>query len=54
MKRLNKLKGMYALLVAVAAMIGITICGSCSADEDYDFVYHYGQELCTRAEREMG
>ena len=26
---------MYALLIAVAAMIGITIYGSCSADEDY-------------------
>ena len=34
MKRLNKLKGMYALLIAVAAMIGVTIYGSCSADED--------------------
>ena len=35
MKRFNKTNGMYALLVAVAAMIGITIYGSCSADEDY-------------------
>lgn len=35
MKRLNKLKGMYALLVAVAAMIGVTIYGSCSTDEDF-------------------
>ena len=52
MKRLNKLKGMYALLIAVVALIGITIYGSCSADEDYD--YYSGQELSTRAEREMG
>ncbi len=35
MKRLKELKGMYALLIAVAAVIGITIYGSCSADEDY-------------------
>lgn len=53
MKRLNKLKGMYALLVAVAAMIGVTIYGSCSADEDHDYGYHYGQELSTRAEKLM-
>ena len=38
MQRLNELKGMYALLVAVATMIGITIYGSCSADEDYGYV----------------
>ena len=43
---------MYALLIAVAACIGITINGSCSADEDYD--YYSGNELTTRAEREMG
>ncbi len=35
MKRLNKFKGMYALLVVVAAVIGITIYGSCSADGDF-------------------
>ena len=40
MKRLNKLKGMYALLIAVAALIGITIYYSCSTDEDYDYGYH--------------
>ena len=43
---------MYALLIAVAACIGITIYASCSADEDYD--YYSGNELSTRAEREMG
>ncbi len=43
---------MYALLIAVAAVIGITIYASCSADEDYD--YYSGNELTTRAEREMG
>ncbi len=47
-----KQKGMYALLVAVAACIGITIYASCSADEDYD--YYSGNELSTRAERDMG
>ena len=52
MKRFTKFKGMYALLMAVAAMIGITIYGSCSSNEDYD--YYSGQELSTRAEREMG
>lgn len=31
----NRLKGMYAQLVAVATMIGITIYGSCSSEEDY-------------------
>ena len=35
MKRFNKTKSIYALLIAVAAMIGVTIYGSCSADEDY-------------------
>ena len=35
MKRTNKLKRMYALLIAVAACIGITIYGSCSSDEDF-------------------
>ena len=43
---------MYVLLVAVAACIGMTIYASCSADEDYD--YYSGNELTTRAEREMG
>jgi len=43
---------MYVLLIAVAAVIGITIYASCSADEDYD--YYSGNELTTRAEREMG
>ena len=52
MKRLNKFKGLYALLVVVTTMIGITIYESCSADEDYDD--YSGQELSTRAEREMG
>lgn len=50
--QVNKRESMYALLVAVAVMIGITIYGSCSADEDYD--YYSRQELSTRAEREMG
>ena len=49
--QVNKRESMYALLVAVAVMIGITIYGSCSADEDYD--YYSRQELSTRAEREM-
>ena len=35
MKRFNKTKSIYALLIAVAAMIGVTIYGSCSADEDF-------------------
>ena len=52
MKRLNKQKGMYALLIAVAAMIGITIYGSCSADEDYDG-YSSKDELFTLADGEM-
>ena len=52
MKRLNKLKGMYALLIAVAACIGITIYASCSADEDYDN-YSTGDELFTLADGEM-
>ena len=43
-----KQNGMYALLIAVAACIGITIYASCSADEDYD--YYSGNELSTRAE----
>ena len=42
---------MYALLIAVAACIGITIYGSCSADEEYD--YYSGNELSTRAEGMM-
>lgn len=50
MKRLHKLKGMYALLIAVAAVIGITIYGSCSADEDYDGYYYPDNELSTRAD----
>ena len=50
-KRLNEHKGMYALLIAVAAMIAITIYGSCSAEEDDD--YYSDNELSTRAEREM-
>lgn len=54
MKKLNKLKGMYALLIAVATMIGITIYASCSSDEDYDYGYHFGQELSTRADGMMG
>lgn len=48
----SQTKAMYALLIAVVAMIGITIYASCSADEDYD--YYSGNELTTRAEREMG
>jgi hypothetical protein len=53
MKRTNKLKGMYALLIAVAACIGITIYASCSADEDYDG-YASKDELFTLADGEMG
>ena len=52
MKRFNKTNGMYALLVAVAAMIGITIYGSCSADEDYGD-YSSRDELFTLADGEM-
>ena len=48
--RVNKLKGMYALLVAVAVMIGITIYGSCSADEEVDG-YSPQDELYTLADR---
>ena len=51
-KRLNEHKGMYALLIAVAAMIAITIYGSCSAEEDFD--YYSGRELSTRADGVMG
>lgn len=51
MKRLNKLKGMYALLIAVAACIGITIYGSCSADEDFwGFDEEFKSTENTRAE----
>lgn len=53
MKRLNRQKGMYALLIAVAACIGITINGSCSADEDYDG-YSSKDELLTLADGMMG
>lgn len=52
MKRLNKLKGMYALLIVVAVLIGVTIYGSCSADEDYDG-YSSKNELFTLADGEM-
>lgn len=47
-----KAKGMYALLVVVAAVIGITIYASCSADDDYDN-YSSGNELFTLADGEM-
>jgi hypothetical protein len=40
---------MYALLMVVAAMIGITIYSSCSADEDYDG-YSSKNELFTLAD----
>lgn len=43
---------MYALLVVVAAVIGITIYASCSADDDYDN-YSSGNELFTLADGEM-
>lgn len=49
-----KQNGMYALLVVVTAMIGITIYASCSADEDYDYGYYSVQELNTRADGMMG
>jgi hypothetical protein len=52
MKRLNRQKGMYALLIAVAALIGVTIYGSCSADEDYDG-YSSRDELFSLADGEM-
>ena len=52
MRRTNKLKGMYALLVAVAACVGITIYASCSADEDYGD-YSSRDELFTLADGEM-
>ena len=48
-KNLNK--GMYALLMAVATMIGITINGSCSADEEYSNTSDY--ELKTNASPSM-
>ena len=51
MKRFNKTNGMYALLIAVAAMIGITIYGSCSADEDFwGFDNEYASSENTRSE----
>jgi hypothetical protein len=47
----NRFKGMYALLVAVAAMIGVTIYGSCSADEDFwGFDDEYTSTENTRSE----
>lgn len=52
MKILNEFKGMYALLIAVAAAIGITLYGSCSADEDYDN-YYSGDELSSLADEQM-
>ena len=52
MKRLNEFKGMYALLIAVAAVIGITIYGSCSADGDFwGFDEGYASTENTRAEK---
>ena len=52
MKRFNKTNGMYALLIAVAAMIGITIYGSCSADEDFwGFDEEFASTKNTRAEK---
>ena len=53
MKRLNEHKVMYALLIAVAAMIGITINESCSEDEDYDN-YSSSDELFTLADGVIG
>ena len=50
--QVNKRESMYALLVAVAVMIGITIYGSCSADEDYGD-YSSRDELFTLADGEM-
>ena len=42
---------MYALLIAVAAMIGITIFGSCSADGDFwGFDNEYASSENTRSE----
>ena len=52
MKRFNKTNGMYALLIAVATMIGITIYGSCSSEEDYDG-FSSKDELFTLADGEM-
>jgi len=49
----KKDKKMYALLVVVTAMIGITIYESCSADEDYDG-YSSKNELFTLADEIMG
>ena len=43
---------MYALLIAIAAMIGITIYGSCSADGDFwGFDEEYASTKNTRAEK---
>ena len=51
MNRTNKLKRMYALLVAVATMIGITVYGSCSADGDFwGFDEEYASTENTRSE----
>lgn len=51
MKKTKEFKGMYALLVAVAAMIGVTIYGSCSADEDFwGFDNEYASSENTRSE----
>ena len=47
----SQTKGMYALLITVAAVIGITIYVSCSADDDYDN-YSTGNELLTLADKE--
>ena len=50
----SQTNSMSALLISVVTMIGIMVYGSCSADEDYGDYYYTGNELSTRAEREMG
>ena len=43
MKSQMKHRSMYALLIAAATMIGITIYGSCSSDDDdYPYLYQEG------------
>ena len=40
----------FAIVVCITSVINI----SCSSDEDYDYGYHFGQELSTRADGMMG
>lgn len=52
MKSQMKHRSMYALLIAAATMIGITIYGSCSSDDD-DYPYLYQEGYTSMANSRM-